>query len=681
MPVPVRRLLVLAGSVSVAVAVLASPARSSVSVASVVSSAAPAGQVHGCDPIGTGNCLIPFPDDYYAVASRSSRTGERIAFSAAMMPASAAGVHIDASSWDRLDGFSPGDPIITVMPGVSLTTSHVAPITDIGSSLDPNAPIVILNARTGQPMPYWAEMDAANPNPASDALLIHPAYRLSDQTTYVVAIRNLVNAAGMALTPGSGFAAVLGANPPSSGVLRQRWFELHPVLAFLAAHGVPANGLDQAWEFTTASTKSLTGQVLHMRDQAFAALGNHAPVSVVTKVSSPAAARRAGIARIVDGYVEVPSYLNQPGGPPGSVVNFGTSSPRLYAAPVHTPGNTQQAAFECVIPRAALSAPAHNVMLFGHGLLQDQTIVSSAPVEKQAASHAVVICAADWLGMSAQDLDTLIKLTQNLSAFGSVPDRMQQAYLDFMFLGRAMIRPDGLSSLAAFRARGHSVIGSRPSLAYAGYSLGGIQGAALSSIAQDYTRAALFVPGSEFSMMIERSADFTSFAQLIGQTYPDKLGYQVGIALIQMLWDRGEPDGYVDHLTGNPLPGTPAKHVLVQMVFGDHQVPNIAAETLARTLGLSAYTPELAGGRDPDVTPFWGIPAIGTFPFSSNSLFMWDSGAAPPPLANTPPPSGHDPHDDLSVTAASEELATDFLLTGHVTNVCAGSPCVAQQHP
>jgi hypothetical protein len=640
-----------------------------------LSSAGPAGQSRGCDPIGVADCLIPFPDDYYAVADRGSRTGERVAFSAAMMPASKTGVHIDPAEWDRLDGFSPGGPILTVLPGVDLTASHVAPITDIGASLAASAPVVLLDARTGQRIPYWAELDATDSDAATRALMIHPAYRLSDQTTYLVAVRDLVMSDGRPVAVPAGFAAMLRPSPPGSQPLRQRWFELRPVLRYLAAHGVAARGLDQAWEFTTASILSLTGQVLHMRDQAFTALRGRAPKSVVTRVTTLTNAQNRGIARVVEGYVEVPSYLNQAGGPPGATLHFASSRPKLYAEPAQIPGNVQRALFECVIPRAAVRSPARNVLLFGHGLLQDQTIVSSAPIEAVAAAHDVVVCGADWLGLSAQDVSTLISLSSNLSLFATVPDRMQQAYLDFMFLGRAMIRADGLSAQPAFRNGAHPLIAARPYLAYAGYSLGGIEGGALSALAQDFTRAALYVPGSEFSLMIERSVDFSAFGQLIAQTYPGRLSIQVGIALIQMLWDRGEPDGYIGHLVRDPLPGTPVKHVLLQEVFGDHQVANIATETEARTLGLPVYTPELKAGRSPDVVPFWGLTPIGSLPHRGSALFMWDSGSPPPPLTNTPPTAGHDPHDDLSVSPASQQLGIGFLLSGSVVDICGGAPC------
>jgi hypothetical protein len=683
---PGRRLALAVVSSMIAVAVAAAvPAaaaeharRHATPAIRVPLSAAPPGEQHGCDPIGGAECLVPFPDDYYAVRDAGSRTGERVAFTSAMMPASASGVHLDPAPWDRSDGFSPGGPILTLLPGADLSASGAAPITDIGASLDRDAPIVLIDTRTGRRVPCWAELDATDPDPATQAILIHPAYRLRDQTTYVVALRDLVTGSGRPIARPAGFAEMLDPAPPSAGPLRERWFELRPVLRYLALHGIRARGLDQAWQFTTASTRNLTGQALHMRDQAFAGLRGQAPASVVTTVTDETPAQNAMIARIVDGYVDVPSYLDQPGGPPGSTLHYGSPDPGLYAVPEQIPGNVQHAQFECVIPRGAMAAPARNVLLFGHGLLQDQTIVSNPSIELEAAEHDEVICAADWLGLSAQDVPTLVGLAQNLSLFSTVPDRMQQAYLDFLFLGRAMIRPDGLAALPAFRnAAGQPVIAASPSLAYAGYSLGGIEGGALAALAQDFTRASLYVPGSEFSLMIERSVDFTPFAQLIAKTYPDPLEFQVGVALMQMLWDRGEPDGYVDHLLRDPLPGSPVKQVLIQEVFGDHQVPNIATETLARTLGIPAYQPELQPGRSADVVPFWGVPPIPRFPWGGSALFMWDSGSPQVPLSNTPPTAGHDPHDDLSTTPASQELGADFLLTGTVQDICGGTPCYA----
>jgi hypothetical protein len=632
----------------------------------------------GCDPIAAVACLLPFPDDYYTVRDPRTDTGRRVNFTSAMMPANVKGVPIDPAEWDRNDGFSPGTPILTVVPGIDLAATGAAPITNIGASLRRAAPIVIIDTRTGRRWPYWAELDANTTDTARQALIVRPAVRLAEGTHYVVALRNLRDSAGQQIPAGPAFAAMLAHRPPDGNpVLRARWFSMRRVLAELRRAGVGPAGLYQAWDFTTSGTRSLTERVLHMRDQAFAELGDRAPGAVITSVTDYTQAQNPFAARKVDGYINVPSYLSQPGGPPGSRLHYAAQSPGPNALPEQIPGNVQQALFECVIPWAATAKPAR-LALFGHGLFGDQTSVSAANAEQAAQEADTIFCGDAWIGMSSGDVPFLISESQDLSNFPAVPDRMQQAYLDFLFLGREMIHPDGLRTLAAFQGPGgRPLIAPHPHFGYVGYSLGGIQGTALAALSQDYTRAVLGVPAVDFSTLLNRSVDFVPFEQLLTGSYPDKLAQQIGFGLMQMLWDRGEGDGYVAHVTSAPLERTPVKRVLLHMAFGDHQVTNIATEVEARDLGLHIYEPALAPGRDPDVVPFWGIPAIPHFPFAGSALIMWDSGSPPPPLGNVPATAGHDPHTDTANTPAARQQAAVFLLTGRVTDVCGGLPCVA----
>ena len=67
--------------------------------------------------------------------------------------------------------------------------------------------------------------------------------------------------------------------------------------------------------------------------------------------------------------------------------------------------------------------------------------------------------------------------------------------------------------------------------------------------------------------------------------------------MIQLLWDRGEANGYVYHMVRDPLPNTPVKTVLLHEAFGDHQVSNVATETEARIIGARLRTPALDPGR------------------------------------------------------------------------------------
>jgi hypothetical protein len=40
------------------------------------------------------------------------------------------------------------------------------------------------------------------------------------------------------------------------------------------------------------------------------------------------------------------------------------------------------------------------------------------------------------------------------------------------------------------------------------------------------------------------------------RSYPDETERPLVLNLIQMLWDRGEPNGYAHRITTNPLPDT-----------------------------------------------------------------------------------------------------------------------------
>ena len=200
-------------------------------------------------------------------------------------------------------------------------------------------------------------------------------------------------------------------------------------------------------------------------------------------------------------------------------------------------------------------------------------------------------------------------MTSDVSNFPKLADRLQQGLLNELFLGAAMIHPDGLRSDPAFQVdgdRGTPSVIDTSRLYYDGNSQGGIIGGALTALAPDFTRAALGVPAMRYSLLLPRSVDFDQFGGAGHPNYPDELTRPLILALIQMLWDRGEPNGYAHRMTRNPLPETPAHQVLINVAFGDHQVTNFAADVEARTIGASAHVPILYPGRWP------GVDVLGT---------------------------------------------------------------------
>jgi hypothetical protein len=183
------------------------------------------------------------------------------------------------------------------------------------------------------------------------------------------------------------------------------------------------------------------------------------------------------------------------------------------------------------------------------------------------------------------------------------------------------------------------------------------------------------------NFLLARSTDFTTFGQLLRVFYPDQSMYPIELDLLDQLWDRADPDGYAPYIAGG-LPNTPGHEVLMQIAYGDFQVSMYAAAAEARSIHAHAYQPALDAGRARDSGLFWGLPAIGGFPFHGSAIEVWDSGPGrvqPPPVENIPPtPAANniDPHPDPRNSPAAQQQISDFLSPGGaVTDVCGGQPC------
>jgi hypothetical protein len=328
----------------------------------------------------------------------------------------------------------------------------------------------------------------------------------------------------------------------------------------------------------------------------------------------------------------------------------------------------------CVVPKQH-PGPLRPA-LYGHGLLGSADEVTGANVRAMANEHGFLFCATDWTGMSTPDVPNVLTLLQDLSRFPTLADRAQQGFLNFMYVGRWMLKHDW-GELAVDQSR----------LFYDGNSQGGIMGGALTALAPDFERAVLGVPGMNYSTLLRRSVDFDMYAKGefggadtelgLYDNYPNELERPLLLSLIQLLWDRAEANGYAHHMTSDPLPGTPPHEVLMHVAFGDHQVADVTAEVEARTIGAGVRWPALATGRHTSVDPYFGIPRIDSYPYGGSALVVWDTGVPAPPTTNTPPREGTDPHGAPRASPAARRQKSEFLrLGGSLIDVCAGLPCV-----
>jgi hypothetical protein len=694
---------------------------------------APAPNSTGCDPIDPSVCLYPWPDDAFTDADSSTPTGRRLALRLQDMPANVAGKPIDPTDWNTLDGFSPGASIVTKVPGldnpVAFARTGSVPITDIGQSFRAAAPVVVIDATTGQRWPIWTELDSNAHSDADRTLIIRPAKNFTEGHRYVVALRNLRRADGSAIEAGAAFRALRDGTPTSDSALaaRREHFDTG-VFPVLKRAGIARKSLYLAWDFTVASAGSLAGRMLSIRNDAFAQLGDtnladgavqgSAPRFTLTRVvdylkpaTDPLCANKVplgdvpavdvqcgadtndDIARDVRGTMDVPCYLDTPACAPAhsQFLLDGNGNP------IRLPGNVMKVDFECRIPRSALDHPgASRPSLYGHGLFGDYTEVKAGNVGAMGNEHNFTFCATRWEGMAETDVPNVATILGDLSNFPTLADRVQQGMLNFLYLGRLMIHPQGLTATAPFQLNGQPLLDTS-ALYYDGNSQGGIIGGALTAVAPDFTRAVLGVPGMNYSTLLTRSTDFGTgqppnpdpsdpesalpeYAYPLYTAYPKELERPLILALIQDLWDRAEPDGYAEHMTTKPYPNTPAHTVLMHLAFGDHQVANIAAETEARTIGASAQQPALDPGRA-NWDALYGIPPISSFPFGGSAIVYWDSGVPAPPTTNTAPSGPVDPHGHPRATRAARAQKAAFLAPGGaVIDTCGGAPCHTDQY-
>ena len=677
-----------------------------------------------CDHTVQTHCMYPFPNNFFTRQDSGTPTGLRVDFDVKGMPIAqpvdlpaspdnnryvpiktTVAAPIDPTQWNRNDGFSPGSMLLAHLPGIDLQQTGAVHLTDLEPSLDADAPIMVINASTLEPQLVWAELDANNPDPAGQALIIRPAVNFEEGQRYIAVIRNARNAEGDLLEVNELFRAYRDGIDTDEPAFEARRGAMEDIFELLDEAGVERGELTLAWDFTIASQQSLTERLLSIRDDAFGRLGGGAPVFEITEVEDNPA---GGLSRNIRGTFDVPNYLNQPGGGVGASFNYGSDDPDalpevLNGSPI------MKAAFRCQIPARATDFAGATVTpakaaLYGHGLFGQSTYAikggefGGGAIRDMQAEHNIMFCATDWIGMAQDDIvaGNIHQILADLSGLPRQLDRSQQGLLNFMYLAELMSHPQGFAAAGEFRHQGQLVY-DPAEVFYDGNSQGGILGGALVATAPNIHRGVLGVPGSNYSLLLRRYGPFNQrFGPVLYAAYPHGLDQSLNFALLQMLWDRAENNGYLSHLAGRHLPGTPTdKQVLLHVALGDFQVTQWSAEIIARTIGAAVHEPTARLGESPDSNPLFGIQRIEQYPYRGHAIMIWDSGDKVeqpngsfrgnsfPPTDNTGPDAsyGNDPHSSPRGTVAARAQKSAFMqIDGEVINVCGDQPCYSDDY-
>ncbi|HEY2775748.1 MAG TPA: hypothetical protein VGK20_17030 [Candidatus Binatia bacterium] len=659
-----------------------------------------------CDALDTTRCMMPFPNDFFTIADASQVTGRRIALGRKTLPPHGAAL-LDPTRWNEADGWSIGPMLMMNNPSIDLTQTGAAPITDIAQSLNANAPVIMIDASNGEQQMLWVERDQRASNMGADtpAIIVRVAKDLKEGHRYIIAFRHMKDAMGVELPAPANFVFYRDNAPLGTVIpLEARRAHMESIFSTLTTYGITRGSLYLAWDFTTQSTSSVSKRLLAMRDDATTRLAGGVPAFTVDHVTTNP---NSDIFREIDGTFQVPLYLHCPpagpafndqcatNGDPGSILNTGADG-----LPVASGSYT--ASYRCEIPHAATTgdaAPAQPARpsLYGHGLLGSHTEVDSGNVEDMAQEHNFLFCATDWTGFADDDQEFVAAVLGSFSRFPNFIDRQHQGMINQIYLGKLLLNPTGFASDANFQLGGTSMIDDTE-LYYDGNSQGGILGGVLGAIEQDITRFSLGVPGMNYSTLLNRSSDFGTFDAVLIGSYPLSTDRELVLSLAQLIWDRTDPNGHINHLLSNTYDAnTPAKKALYSVAYGDHQVSPVTVEIAARTNGMSIHTPTIINAPtrpDPNVTPYYGIPAIPSYPFDGSAMVVWDFGNPAPPTGNEPPPvitpsdpgwsdlgpcpqgHGSDPHSCPRSDVDNRTQKSEFLKpNGAIVDVCSGAPC------
>jgi hypothetical protein len=611
-----------------------------------------------CNPLGDGHCMTPWPSSAFEADDPSTPTGRRLAIPARTLPTNIDGVAADPTGWNAADGFSPAAPIVMAWKS-GVSPDDLPPLDNLDLSLAPNSPTVLLDLTTGERVAHFAEVDAqVTDRPDAQALYLRPAARLIGGHRYAVGITNRVRAAGGGeLAVPAGFAALRDRKNTDHALLEAMRPRFADVLEALAAAGVAEDDLVVAWDFTVASDEFVHRDMIAARDRAVAALDGH-PIEFAIASDAPIGDGSV-IARKITGTFDAPLILTQ-----GGAAQPGTRIAR-DAAGLPAVQGFYRAPFTAIVPACATTAAAPiGMVLYGHGLFGSANETAGRVQQTTASELCMVLAGTDLRGMSTADVPAVARALTDLARADEVMEVVEQGLVNHVALVRAM-RTAFAERLFVHPGSGASLV-DRDKVYYYGLSQGGIFGTAVMAYEPAIARGVLGVAAANYSTLLERSTDWTTYRAVLAASYPDPLDITMAVGLFQMRWDKVEGSGVANTVLAGAPTGVPAKQILVQIALGDEQVANLGSYWLARTMAIPILGPTPAAP--------WGLPVQpGPLPGGSAMLIM-DGGAPAPPVGNVAP-ADLGMHDLTRQKPAARRQIRAFFATGAIVNECAGA-CV-----
>jgi len=609
----------------------------------------------GCQPLLAGlECGLPFPSDYFLVDDTSMPSGKRIAMGESAIPRNHRGELADIFRWRQADGFSVIPPIVAWL-GEDVAPDQLVNIRDDhAQSIRPGNTTVIINTATGELVPHFVDLDP-RANAGRQGLILRPLAPLELTTRYIVALQGLDGVTGERIQAPEGFRRLKARQP--LGTTDGRDVEVryqNEIFPELRRAGVDVDGLQLAWDFTTASAEWQTADILDAHSAAAAITASEEPVIDIIGTDDTSDDR---MEHLVHGTIRVPSVLEAD--EPGAAL-LRDETGRVVSDGFHT------YPFVAVIPKSALarSGPAP-VLHFGHGFFGKRSEALGGAVRNIAHESASVVFAIDWIGMAENDIGLLCEsVSRHLWKTLVATDRIPQAMVNWSTLTSALETSFNDQPLFQHPERG-GLIFDPSEVNFLGISMGSIFGTVFSAIEPRIERTILHVGGASFGHMMSRAAPFAPILFMLDISMEDTLHQQFFSSMLQTHFDRIDPGFYVRFLNQEALPGRDLvdRKVMIQMAVADTSVPNFATLLQARGAG----TPLLKSDFD---SPY-GFSEISEVSSHDSAFVIYDTGIDGSFELDPQPQTEKNPiHDRLRNRSEVVQQMVDFYDDNVMSHPC-----------
>ena len=608
-----------------------------------------------CDNTNPDHCLLPFPSSAFLDSDSGTTTGYRLDIDGQAIPDSASAPSEDFHMLDYKDGHSPSTQVFTTFSSLP-DISGLASQDSIHLSSQPDHNSLLLNMDTGQITEHWVEISSRTQEDEPTLVHVRSLRGLDHNTQYAVAFRGLADENGDPIEPFPGFKALRDGIVTDNQQIESLRPSYETMFTSLSGIGYERQNLISAWWFHTASTQSITGDIISMRNDATQRLGDDGIGCNVTSVIENYAEDNTTLRRI-SGTITTPHYLESTY-PPTPMTRSEDGTPKFNFL--------TEVVFTVTIPMSAAesSQPAPLVVL-GHGFLGNGEGMVSG-FRGWANDSGVATIGTDFKGWSSDgDFDAVTFGLMNVNYLQHQSERLQQSVINHL----AMITTiKGVcSDIPEFYHNGVNLVDTTD-VDYMGVSLGGIRGPSMLSLIPEIDHGVLWVAGSSFGFIAERSTQYTQFEELFSSplAYESTMDRSILIALMQSMWDTTEPETYLPFIDGGLDGELHPYEVLYLVSINDAQVTTLSADRASRTSGIpvlanSTYYPH-------------GLEIVDA-PTSGSAIVYFDGNFPAVPSGNIQGPMAYHSlaHNQVLGFEPAVDLATDFLRSGTISDTCSGN--------